>query len=69
MKTKPSQPMRAESSQRVAPSEPSESKIRECAYGLYEKAYRQHGHDVDHWIEAVAFLKARAVRASTNSFR
>ena len=44
-----------------ASSEPSDERIRECAYGLYEKADRRNGHDVDDWLEATAMLKAQPV--------
>jgi hypothetical protein len=26
--------------------------IRQCAYGLFEASGHQHGHDLEHWLEA-----------------
>jgi hypothetical protein len=28
------------------------AKIRQRAYGLFEAAGREHGHDLEHWLEA-----------------
>ena len=63
MKNKISQPTHAKPSQPAALSEPSEASIRECAYRLYANSGCSDGHDVDHWIEATAILKAEAVGA------
>lgn len=34
------------------PSADRDLKIRERAYLIFESSGRQHGHDVDHWLEA-----------------
>ena len=39
-------------------SEPDEDAVREYAYHLYEQGGRVSGHDVEHWMEAIACLKA-----------
>lgn len=41
-----------------APIEPNEAEIRDYAYHLYEQGGRQPGHDLDHWLEAAACLRA-----------
>jgi hypothetical protein len=69
VKTKISQPTHAKRSQPAAFIEPSDASIRACAYGLYEKSNRGDGHDVDHWVEATAILKAQAVGSQTSSSR
>ena len=33
--------------------------IGKKAYELYEKRGREHGHDVDDWLEAEKFVKTR----------
>lgn len=38
--------------------EPSENDIREYAYHLYLQSRCEPDHDVDHWLEATACLKA-----------
>ena len=38
--------------------EPSENDIREYAYHLYLQGRCEPDHDVDHWLEATACLKA-----------
>ena len=67
MKTKPGHPTHTKSAPTSTVSEPSEASIRECAYGLYEKANRCDGHDVDHWVEATAVLKAETVGAHSDA--
>ena len=42
----------------VVAAEPSEAVIRDYAYQLYQQGSGAHGHDVDHWLEATACLKA-----------
>jgi hypothetical protein len=41
----------------------SSEKVREMigkkAYELYEKRGREHGHDLDDWLEAEKFVKTR----------
>lgn len=36
----------------------SEDDIRAYAYHLYEQSNGEHGHDLEHWYEAVAHLQA-----------
>lgn len=38
--------------------EPSEDEIRDYAFHLYEQGQCVPGHDLDHWFEATACLKA-----------
>lgn len=45
----------------LVPAEPSEANIRERAYILYEEGDRLDGHDIEHWVEATAQLKAKAL--------
>jgi hypothetical protein len=40
------------------PAEPDEDDIRTFAYHLYEQSDGAPGHDLDHWFEATACLKA-----------
>jgi hypothetical protein len=37
---------------------PSEKAIRDYAYHLFEQSGRAPGHDLDHWLEAEACLRA-----------
>lgn len=69
MKIKSGRPMPASPRQPVAPFEPSEASIRECAYRLYAHSDCSDGHDVDHWVEATAILKAKATGEQINSAR
>jgi len=41
----------------------SEQHVRECAYYIWEKAGRIHGHAVAHWMRAEAELRAGVVLA------
>ena len=41
----------------------SEQHVRECAYYIWEKEGRSHGHAVAHWIRAEAELRAGVVLA------
>ncbi|MER2193458.1 DUF2934 domain-containing protein [Methylobacterium brachiatum] len=41
----------------------SEQHVRECAYYIWEKEGRIHGHAVAHWIRAEAELRAGVVLA------
>lgn len=45
-----------------APAEPAEDAIRDYAYHLYEQDGRQPGHELDHWLEAAACLRANIPR-------
>jgi hypothetical protein len=50
---------------------PSDATIRDYAYQLYEQGDHLPGHEVDHWLEAIACLKAKipARLASTRLHR
>jgi hypothetical protein len=37
-------------------AEPARNEIARLAYYFFEKSGRQHGHDVEHWLEAQAHL-------------
>ena len=37
---------------------PSDDEIRDYAYHLYQQDHCVPGHDLDHWLEATACLKA-----------
>ena len=48
-------------------SEPSEDAIRDYAYQLYQQSSGVPDHDLDHWLEATACLRANipALRSGT----
>ena len=41
---------------RVVPVEPTHDEIARVAYYLFEEGGGQHGHDVEHWLQAQAHL-------------
>ena len=47
-------------------SEPGLDLIRDYAYHLYEQGGYASGHDVDHWLEATACLKANIPAESSH---
>jgi Protein of unknown function (DUF2934) len=38
---------------------PSEDTIRDYAYQLYQQGDHLPGHEIDHWLEAIACLQAK----------
>jgi len=41
---------------RLVPVEPTHDEIARLAYYLFEEGGGQHGHDVEHWLQAQAHL-------------
>ncbi|HVW22158.1 MAG TPA: DUF2934 domain-containing protein [Opitutaceae bacterium] len=46
----------------TAPREPTTEEIRDYAYHLYAQEGCVDGHDLDHWLEAEACLRASVPR-------
>jgi hypothetical protein len=54
---------RSQDGQEIERMQISEQHVRECAYYIWEKAGRIHGHAVAHWMRAEAELRAGVVLA------
>jgi Protein of unknown function (DUF2934) len=49
------------------PDPPTEGRIRDAAYALYEARGHAHGHDVDDWLAAEAALADEPSRAESRA--